>query len=126
MDTKTDETKLGQSYLTVAQAAEALGVHPSTIRRWIDSGRLRAFRLGPKRIAIRRPDLKGVMAPRRGRASDGVVQRKTPGRMTKAEQHRGLKALEELRRFQSEMAAKYGKLELESWVLINEARDEGR
>ena len=45
-------------------------------------------------------------------------------RMTVDQQQHWMKALEELRRFQDEMAAKYGKLEPEGWVLLNESRDE--
>lgn len=126
MDTKEQEKRLGQSYLTVAQAAEQLGVHPSTIRRWIDAGILPAYRLGPKRIAVKQSELERVVVPRRlrnGRGRD-IGQPKIRDRMTKAEQRRGLKALAELERFSAELEAKYGKPDVESWVLINEARDE--
>ena len=44
--------------------------------------------------------------------------------MTKAEQKRALKALAEMERMSAEMAARYGKPDVESWVLINESRDE--
>ena len=123
MNTKEQETAPGQSYLTVAQAAEHLGVHSSTIRRWIDLGILRAYRLGQKRIALKPSDVERMVVRRRERLH-GPMERKIPGRMTKAQQQRGLKALAELRRFRDEMAAKYGKLEPEGWVLLNESRDE--
>jgi excisionase family DNA binding protein len=32
--------------LTVAEAADLVGLHPETIRRWIRTGRLRATRIG--------------------------------------------------------------------------------
>lgn len=124
MDTKEQEKRLGQSYLTVAQAAEQLGVHPSTIRRWIDAGILRAHRLGPKRIALMQSELQRVVVPRTGRKTNGGSDEKIPGRVTKAERQRRLKILAEIDRFRAEMAAKYGKLEPEAWVLINEMREE--
>jgi excisionase family DNA binding protein len=123
MDTKDHEKRLGQSYLTVAQAAERLGVHASTIRRWIAAGILRAYRLGPKRIAVKQSDLGRVVVPRRGDAN-GVSERKIPGRMTKAQQRRGLKALADARRLREKLAAKYGKSPVEGWVLLNESREE--
>src|SRR5579872_832653 len=62
-----------ERYLTVPQAAQILSVHPSTIRRWIDQGRLPAYRLGPKRIAVRAHDLTGVIAPRSAGSEIGGV-----------------------------------------------------
>lgn len=35
--------------LTPQEAAEALGVHPESLRRWIRCGRIEAFRLGDGR-----------------------------------------------------------------------------
>ncbi|MBI4319560.1 MAG: helix-turn-helix domain-containing protein [Chloroflexi bacterium] len=49
------------------QAAEHLSVHPSTIRCWIDRGRLPAYRLGDKRIGVRAFDLARLVAPRPAR-----------------------------------------------------------
>jgi excisionase family DNA binding protein len=124
MDTKEQAKRLGQSYLTVAQAAEQLGVHPSTIRRWIDAGLLRAYRVGPKRIALKETDLRRAVAPRTSGTGVDGSKPKIRDHMTKEEQRRGLKALAELERLSAQLAAKYGKPDVEGWVLINEARDE--
>ena len=35
--------------LSVSQAAALLSVHPDTIRRWAAGGRLRGYRIGPRR-----------------------------------------------------------------------------
>jgi len=43
--------------LTIGEAAEVVGVHPSTIRRRIEKGKLIAFRVGPRLIRVRRSDL---------------------------------------------------------------------
>ncbi len=34
--------------LTVRQVAHLLHIHPNTLKRWTDKGRLRAFRIAPR------------------------------------------------------------------------------
>ena len=34
--------------LSVRQAADLLGVHPDTVRRWCDEGRLRYYQFSPR------------------------------------------------------------------------------
>jgi excisionase family DNA binding protein len=46
-----------QEYLTPTQAAEELHVTVVTVRRWINSGALRASKAGPRKWMIRRSDL---------------------------------------------------------------------
>lgn len=46
-------------FYTVTQAALRLHVHPLTVNRWIGSGRLRAYRIGPKAVRIKGGDLPG-------------------------------------------------------------------
>ena len=120
--------RLSESYLTVGQAAEQLSVHPSTIRRWIDCGRLPAYRLGEKRIGVRPSDLARLIAPRPARAAHGgrmaQPERRAIPPLTKEQQRRGLQALAELERFRDDLAARYGKLTPESWELLNQSRDE--
>ena len=41
-----------QDYPTVNSAADWVGVHPGTLRRWIREGRLTAYRVGPRRLRI--------------------------------------------------------------------------
>jgi excisionase family DNA binding protein len=116
-----------EPYLTVAQAAAHLAVHPSTIRRWIDRGRLPAYRLGEKRIGVRPSDLARLVAPRPPRQEQGSVaraERPVVPRLTKAEQRRGLQALAELERLSAAIAARHGKLTPESWELLDQSREE--
>ncbi len=54
-----------KDYYTVAEAAEVLGVSPSTIWRWIKSRRLPAYRVGPKNIRIQKADVEAVIRPAR-------------------------------------------------------------
>ena len=52
------EQDLGDGhYYTVEQAARLLQVSHSTVWRWIDAGKLVAYRVGPKAIRIRKQDL---------------------------------------------------------------------
>lgn len=49
------------SYLSLADAADRLGVSTVTVRRRITDGRLRAFRLGKRLIRIRVEDLESML-----------------------------------------------------------------
>ena len=58
------EKKSAREYLTPEEAAEALGIHVQTMRGYIRSGRLPAFRVaGERAIRIRREDLERVLEP---------------------------------------------------------------
>src|SRR3989304_2608550 len=57
----TDET----DYATVSEAARLLRVSVPTVWRWIDSGRLPAYRVGSRSIRIRRADLESLVRPAR-------------------------------------------------------------
>jgi len=58
------EKKSAREYLTPEEAAEALGIHVQTMRGYIRSGRLPAFRVaGERAIRIRRADLEQVLEP---------------------------------------------------------------
>lgn len=45
------------AWLSIAQAAEQLGVHPRTLRRYIRDGRLTVLRLSPQVVRIRPEDI---------------------------------------------------------------------
>lgn len=52
--------------ITLAEAAEILAVHPLTVRRAIDAGRLRAYRLGNTarpHIRLDRADVLALLEP---------------------------------------------------------------
>jgi excisionase family DNA binding protein len=48
---------MSSEYLTVRQAAQQLGVSRSTVWRWIEQGRLAAFRMGGRTIRLRGADV---------------------------------------------------------------------
>jgi excisionase family DNA binding protein len=43
--------------LTLRESADLLNISKDTLRRWIKSGELPAYRVGPRAIRIRRSDL---------------------------------------------------------------------
>jgi excisionase family DNA binding protein len=126
---RTTATQEPEQYLTVARAAELLSVHPSTVRRWIDEGRLPAYRLGPKRIAVMATDLDGLIAPRpsNGGATKRVDReaRITVRPLSAKEQQQLYAAVEAARRHQAELLAQRGGQPFpDSAELIREAREE--
>ena len=52
-----------EEFVTVAEAATLLRVAPSTVRRWIREGDVPAYRLGQRRIGLRRGDLVSLITP---------------------------------------------------------------
>lgn len=52
----------GDRFLTVAEVAERLRVHPITVRRHIKAGRLRAVRVG-RAVRVRESDLEAYVTP---------------------------------------------------------------
>jgi excisionase family DNA binding protein len=130
----------GGRYYTVAQAAQELRVHRTTILRWIDAGRLRAYRVGPKAVRILERDLEAVVTPAnapRGEVTRVEERESPPGtivtdvtesparRLTEDEIRRGLAALKRLRVFREELAARHpGPVGPSSEELIREEREE--
>lgn len=51
--------------VSVAEAAEILGVNPKTLRRWIAAGRLEAYRVGPRALRVDLDELLAVAKPLR-------------------------------------------------------------
>ena len=56
-------TTLVEDYATIDEAAALMRVAPSTIRRWIREGTLPAFRVGQRRLAVKRTDLADLIRP---------------------------------------------------------------
>ena len=80
MSTPSDE------WFTLPQIAEMLDVNPSTVRHWVNIGRLSAEKRG-RRWVVARQDLDEIMAQRRRRAGRPPILDPVP---EPGEQRKGL------------------------------------
>ena len=120
---------LDEEYVTVAEAAKVLQVHPSSIRRWIDSVVLPAHRIGRRRVLVKRADLAKLITPARAEQEKGERMSQTERleipKLTAEQQRQWLEAIERAKQRQAEMLAQRGGQPWSpSWELLNEAREE--
>lgn len=120
-----DDTSDFEDLISVKEAAKILHVSESTVWRWIDRDILKAYRVGPKRVCLRRSELKPTLTAREKAKKPPVDLRKyflprydpelsTEDVLTRA------KALRD-----EQAARRQGRLpEREAWEDINEMRDE--
>jgi excisionase family DNA binding protein len=132
-----------EQYLTVAEAAVLLKVSRSTLWRWIDQGDLPAYRLGRRRVLIRREDVEKLITPARGEARSERGERHAENEeggemteldelrallsrpLTQQERERGLAALEAARLLKAEMHERHGGATFSDSVeIIREMREE--
>jgi excisionase family DNA binding protein len=119
-------------FYSVAQAAEQLGVSPSTVWRWIEAERLPAYRVGPKNIRIKKEDIDRVVQPARPpRQGEPMQERRAAATalsvhpLDEEERRRGLEALRAAKQLRDRILARRGGEPLpSSWELIREAREE--
>lgn len=114
--------------LTIAEAAELVKVDPSTIRRWIKSGRLHALRPGPRTVRVRRSELDvEVERPSYGLrfidGDDGPDPIPVPP-MTEARRQQMFRAIERAQQLREEQVHDYGVFPTPSWQLQHESNDE--
>jgi excisionase family DNA binding protein len=115
-------------FVTVAEAAAMLRVASSTIRRWIREGELPAYRIGKRRVALKRADLEAMIGPARSSGSGvdaGRNGRMRSPRLTPEEKRRGLEAMEQAQRISQQILARRGgELFSPSWTTLGELREE--
>ena len=110
--------------LTVAQAAAGLGVSVDTVRRWLKSGRLRAVRIGPRRVCIPRSDVEGLDGGQQPAPAAKLPQGINRSPLTDEEVAATLRFLEQATALARRIADETGHARMpESWILINEERD---
>ena len=119
--------KLEEEFYTIREAARILRVSVSTIWRWIDSGRLPAYRVGQRRIRIRRNDLGTMIQPftggKEGKMTKGE-ERVEVFKMSPNEARDQLAVVAEARRLQEQiLARREGRLLPPSWPELNQSRD---
>lgn len=120
---------IDEDFLSVAEAAERLRVAPSTIRRWIREGDLPAFRLGRRRVGLKRGDLDQLVRPVRGgpdRISNMRGDEHPPvGKRTPEEIQQALEAMDRLEALSKAItASRGGKLFSSSVEILAEQREE--
>ena len=120
---------LEHDYLTVAEAAALLRVAPSTVRRWIRQGDVPAYRLGRRRVAIRRDDLATLIAPVQPGmtwiSDEAEIEALKTRKLTPEEKQRALEAIARAQRRAAETQARRGgKLFPPAWEALAELRDE--
>ena len=122
---KETAKKLPAGLLSVAEAAQAYGVHPATVRRWIYRGLVPAYQVGERRIGVKPADLAKVVKPRAagvgGDESMSGIAVSTG--LTKKDQERARRLVARIRRRREEIAAQQGSMSPPSWVIINEDRE---
>lgn len=65
-----DEREAASEWMTAYDAAQVLGVHPKTLRKWIREGKLEATRAG-SRHRVRRADIDRMLA--RGSTNENLT-----------------------------------------------------
>jgi len=112
---------LDEESLSVAEAAARLKVNKSTVWRWIDSGRLPAYRIGERRVRLKKTDVEGLIMPARATDREGDTVRR---RLTKDEQSQALAAVEQAMKLQADLLTRRGGeyFSPPSWELLAEAR----
>ena len=112
--------------VSAKEAAKLLNISESTAWRWINQQLLPAYRVGHKRVYVKRPDLAPLIKPARTVAKSRLTPDKAAEeRMSEADKKRWLKALAESKRMRDAMLAERGgRPWIPSHVLLDEARDE--
>ena len=118
-----------EEYLTVTEAATRLRVAPSTIRRWIREGDLPAYRLGRRRVGLKRGDLDRMVTPVTGgmaRVSNMRGDEYPPiGKLTPEERQKALEAMDRLEAMAKAITAERGgKLFSDSTEILIQQREE--
>lgn len=112
-------TIIETDFLTVREAAAALGVPQSAVRRWIARGDLPAYRVGQRRLAVRRADLTRLRIPAQAVQGDNT---RPVGRSEECPERRPLSREEQDRA----RAAVAGSRALQATLLQNVAANRSR
>ena len=116
-------------YVTVSEAAKLVEVSPSTIWRWIDKGLLPAYRIGRRKVRVKRADLSRAIAPARAPTAStkgsGDAWDASLGPLSLEERDQMLAAAEASKqRLADQLARRGGKPFPPSWEIIREMREE--
>jgi excisionase family DNA binding protein len=118
-----------EEYVTVTKAATLLRVAPSTVRRWIREGNVPAYRVGRRRVALKRADLALLVRPIRLAPDDESwvheVERRDFLPLTPEEKRQAMEAMDRaIALRQQTLEDRGGKLFPPAWETLAELRDE--
>jgi excisionase family DNA binding protein len=114
-------------FVTVAEAAKLMQVSPSTVWRWIDKGLLPAYRVGQRKVRVKRADLSRALTPARTTINEKPVESWATrlGPLTEEERKKMLAAVEASRkRLAEQLEQRGGQPFPPSWEIIREMREE--
>ena len=123
------ETGEWGDFVTVQEGAALLRISQSTLWRWVKAGDVRAYRIGGRRVWLRRSELAGLVKPAADRPKNGGTmaqgERVHERRLTEAERKQMLEAGEAARELRETLlGARGGKLFRSAYEDIDEARQE--
>jgi excisionase family DNA binding protein len=116
-------------FVTVQEGAAFLHISQSTVWRRVKAGDVRAYRLGGRRVWLRRTELAGLVKPATESTRKGGTmaqgERVHERRLTEAERQQMLEAVEAARELRAKLLeARGGKLFRPAYEDINEAGQE--
>lgn len=120
---------LGDEYISVAEAATQLKISQSTLWRWIDQGMLPAYRVGQRRVRLKKIDLTTLITPARQQEKGDRMAEKERERLqrplTKEEQQHALATLACAEELQQRLLERRGGHPFpSSWKDLDKARAE--
>jgi excisionase family DNA binding protein len=118
-----------EEFISVPEAAKLMRLHPSRLKRLIRVGELATQRIGRRRLAVRRADLRALAGRLRARPTNhwsrGISDEIPRTRLTPGERQRALGALERAHRNATALLGQPGSYRgPQSWELLAEARQE--
>lgn len=114
-------TRMDDQFLTIAEAADLVKVHRSTIQRLIARGGLPSYRIGERGVRIKRADLEATMLP----TAISEDPRTLVHAMTEEERRRLRETVALLRKEHEAQKQRFGgAYPVDSSELLNESRDE--
>ncbi len=116
-------------FVTIQEGAALLRISQSTVWRWVKAGDVRAYRMGGRRVWLRRSELAALVKPVTERTKKGGTmaqgERVHERRLTEAERQQMLGAVDAARELQARLLeARGGKLFRPAYEEIDEARRE--
>jgi excisionase family DNA binding protein len=119
-----DEIVGFDDFVSVSEAARLLSISEVTLRRWVTHGRIKAYRLGPKKLRLRRRELASLVSPAKVEAGGRVVNGVVLVPMSSRRRSDADIVSEARAMLDAQRKRRGNKVVVEAWEDINAARDE--